>query len=171
MRLIIGLSAIPVIITGAMTVLHNYRELMADSAERAAAAVSRFDLRFHHDTDRLRTTLETIGNVGLSLPQMQRALSLVETMSGNRYCFLGGFDSHQVALYTVTPPERSCSKIIEVSPLKAHNGIDRETIQYAGETGEQNFFLRITVPFFSHQSQMNKATWLVFCAFHVSLMS
>ncbi|GCD72038.1 hypothetical protein NBRC3284_1194 [Acetobacter pasteurianus NBRC 3284] len=92
MRLLICLSAVPVIAIGAVLALHNYREVTLGSAQRAGNAIMRLDLQFRHDTDRLRSALETIGHMDLTPDQIVHALRLMETISGQRYCFLSVLD-------------------------------------------------------------------------------
>lgn len=103
MRLLICLSAVPVIAIGAVLALHNYREVTLGSAQRAGNAIMRLDLQFRHDTDRLRSALETIGHMDLTPDQIVHALRLMETISGQRYCFLSVLDDEGKPIQSVSP--------------------------------------------------------------------
>lgn len=146
MRVLICLSGIPVLAISTILALHNYNELMVGSAQRAAIAISRLDLQFRHDTDRLRSALETIGGMGLTPEQIGHALRLAETMSGQRYCFLGVLDSEGQVIQTVTPPGSSCQNIGGTEPAPSFQGTLLEAVQEDGNPDSKGSFLRITVP-------------------------
>lgn len=146
MRLIIGLSAVPVIGIGSAMAVHNYTELMTESAERAASAITRLDLQFRHDTDRLRSALETIGGMELTPEQIGHALSLAQTVSGQRYCFLALLDSDGSILHALSPPNGGCGAVSKITPFSAYNGTLLEAVQNNISTEENSSFLRVTVP-------------------------
>ncbi|WP_086650297.1 sensor histidine kinase [Acetobacter cibinongensis] len=146
MRLIIGLSAVPVVCIGSAMAIHNYHELMVGSAQRASTAITRLDLQFRHDTDRLRSALETIGSMGLTPDQIGHALSLAETMSGQRYCYLGVLDADGEQLHAVSPIGGKCASVGRPDPLPSFDATLLEAVQTDDGTEEQGSFLRITVP-------------------------
>ncbi|NHO29104.1 sensor histidine kinase [Acetobacter farinalis] len=146
MRVLICLSGVPVLAISAVLALHNYDELMVGSARRAATAITRLDLQFRHDTDRLRSALETIGGMGLTPEQIGHALRLAETMSGQRYCFLAILDSDGQLIQTVTPPGSNCNEIGTTAPRPSFQGTLLEAVQEDGNPDSKGTFLRITVP-------------------------
>ncbi len=146
MRLLICLSAVPVIAIGAVLALHNYREVTLGSAQRAGNAIMRLDLQFRHDTDRLRSALETIGHMDLTPDQIVHALRLMETISGQRYCFLSVLDDEGKPIQSVSPQGRGCAEVGALSaPTDVHSTL-LEAVQTSGGPGEGGAFLRITVP-------------------------
>ena len=146
MRLIIGLSAVPVIGIGFAMAIHNYSELQKGSAQRASSAITRLDLQFRHDTDRLRSALETIGGMDLTPEQIGHALSLAQTVSGQRYCYLGLLDSEGEVLHAVSPPNGGCNAVNKNQSFPAYDGTLLEVVQNDTGIEEHNSFLRITVP-------------------------
>ncbi|OAG76925.1 sensory transduction protein kinase [Acetobacter malorum] len=146
MRVLICLSGIPVLAISTVLALHNYNELMVGSAQRAATAIARLDLQFRHDTDRLRSALETIGGMGLTPEQIGHALRLAETMSGQRYCFLGILDNDGQLIQTVSPPGSGCQNIGVTEPAPSFQGTLLEAVQEDGNPDSKGTFLRITVP-------------------------
>lgn len=146
MRVLICLSGIPVLAISTVLALHNYNELMVGSAQRAATAIARLDLQFRHDTDRLRSALETIGGMGLTPEQIGHALRLAETMSGQRYCFLGILDNDGQLIQTVSPPGSGCQNIGATEPAPSFQGTLLEAVQEDGNPDSKGTFLRITVP-------------------------
>lgn len=146
MRLLICLSAVPVVAIGSVLAIHNYNELMVGSAQRAANAISRLDLQFRHDTDRLRSALETIGGMGLTPDQIGHALKLAETMSGQRYCYLGVISADGETIQATTPQGSNCEKVGETTPPPSFQGTLLEAIQRDGAADANGSFLRITVP-------------------------
>lgn len=146
MRLLICLSAVPVVAIGSVLAIHNYNELMVGSAQRAANAISRLDLQFRHDTDRLRSALETIGGMGLTPDQIGHALKLAETMSGQRYCYLGVISADGETIQATAPQGSNCEKVGETTPPPSFQGTLLEAIQRDGAADANGSFLRITVP-------------------------
>ncbi|MFS8369696.1 sensor histidine kinase [Acetobacter indonesiensis] len=146
MRLLICLSAVPVVAIGSVLAIHNYNELMVGSAQRAANAISRLDLQFRHDTDRLRSALETIGGMGLTPDQIGHALKLAETMSGQRYCYLGVISADGETIQATAPQGSNCEKVGETTPPPSFQVTLLEAIQRDGAADANGSFLRITVP-------------------------
>ena len=146
MGLIIGLWAVPVIGIGFAMAIHNYSELQRGSAQRASSAITRLDLQFRHDTDRLRSALETIGGMDLTPEQIGHALSLAQTVSGQRYCYLGLLDSEGEVLHAVSPPNGGCNAVNKNPSFPAYDGTLLEGVQNDTGIEEHNSFLRITVP-------------------------
>nr|WP_230975426.1 sensor histidine kinase [Acetobacter garciniae] len=146
MRVLICLSAIPVMVIGTALALRSYQESTIGSAQRAASAIMRLDLQFRHDTDRLRSALETIGNMDLTPDQLVHSLRLAETISGQRYCLLAVLDGDRHALASVAPPGRSCARVGTLAPPGPIKETLIEAVQKSGGTEDNGAFLRITVP-------------------------
>lgn len=146
MRLLICLSAIPVVAIGSVLAVHNYNELMVGSAQRAATAITRLDLQFRHDTDRLRSALETIGGMGLTPEQIGHALKLAETMSGQRYCYLGVLSAEGSVIQSISTPGSGCQNIEEGETFPSFQGTLLEAIQSNSSSEGSGSFLRITAP-------------------------
>lgn len=146
MRVLISLSAIPVMVIAATLALHNYRELMTGSAQRAVDAIQNLDQQFLHDTDRLRSALETIGNMDLTPDQIVHALKLAETLSGQRYCSLSILDEGGKSIASVVPQGPSCTDVEQLSPPGQVHGTLLEAVQKSGSLQDNDAFLRITVP-------------------------
>ncbi len=146
MRVLICLSGIPVLSIGAVLALRNYQEVKVGSAQRAVAAIMRLDQQFRHDTDRLRSALETIGNMDLTNDQIVHALRLAETISGQRYCFLAVLDEQGQKLDSVSPSGRSCAEVGTLTPPARINATVMEAVQKSGGGEDNGAFLRITVP-------------------------
>ncbi|MCP1242673.1 sensor histidine kinase [Acetobacter lambici] len=146
MRVLICLSGIPVLSIGAVLALRNYQEVRVGSAQRAVAAIMRLDQQFRHDTDRLRSALETIGNMDLTHDQIVHALRLAETISGQRYCFLAVLDEKGQKLDSVSPSGRSCAEVGTLTPPARINATVMEAVQKSGGGEDNGAFLRITVP-------------------------
>lgn len=146
LRVLIGLSAIPVMAIGSVLAFNNYQDVRTGSAQRAASAIMRLDLQFRHDTDRLRSALETIGNMDLTPGQIVHALTLAETISGQRYCFMSVLDDAGHTVASVSPPGRSCAEVGRLAPPGAIKDTLLEAVQQSGGTEDNGAFLRITVP-------------------------
>lgn len=146
MRVLISLSAIPVMIIAATLALRNYRELMTGSAQRAVDAIQNLDQQLLHDTDRLRSALETIGNMDLTPDQIVHALKLAETLSGQRYCSLSILDEGGKPIASVVPQGPSCTDVELLSPPGLVHGTLLETVQKSDNMQDNDAFLRITVP-------------------------
>lgn len=146
MRVLISLSAIPVMIIAATLALRNYRELMTGSAQRAVDAIQSLDQQFLHDTDRLRSALETIGNMDLTPDQIVHALKLAETISGQRYCSLSILDEGGKPIASVVPQGPSCTDVEQLAPPGPVHGTLLEAVQKSGNMQDNGAFLRITVP-------------------------
>lgn len=146
MRMLICLSAIPVMVIASTLALRNYRELMTGSAQRAVDAIQNLDQQFLHDTDRLRSALETIGNMDLTPDQIVHALKLAETISGQRYCSLSILDEGGKVIAAVAPQGPSCADVGELAPPGTVHGTLLEAVQKSGNTEDNGAFLRITVP-------------------------
>ena len=146
MRVLISLSAVPVMIIAATLALRNYRELMTGSAQRAVEAIQNLDQQFLHDTDRLRSALETIGNMDLTPDQIVHALKLAETISGQRYCSLSILDEGGKPIASVVPQGPSCTDVERLAPPGPVHGTLLEAVQKSGTMQDNGAFLRITVP-------------------------
>ncbi|WP_342803927.1 sensor histidine kinase [Acetobacter fabarum] len=146
MRALICLSGVPVLCIGAVLALRNYQEVRVGSAQRAVATIMRLDQQFRHDTDRLRSALETIGNMELTHDQLVHALKLAETISGQRYCFLAVLDESGKKLESVSPSGRSCAEVGTLTPPARINATVMEAVQKSGGGEDNGAFLRITVP-------------------------
>jgi two-component sensor histidine kinase len=146
MRVLISLSAVPVMIIAATLALRNYRELMTGSAQRAVEAIQNLDQQFLHDTDRLRSALETIGNMDLTPDQIVHALKLAETISGQRYCSLSILDEGGKPIASVVPQGPSCTDVERLAPPGPVHGTVLEAVQKSGTMQDNGAFLRITVP-------------------------
>jgi two-component sensor histidine kinase len=146
MRVLISLSAVPVMIIAATLALRNYRELMTGSAQRAVEAIQNLDQQFLHDTDRLRSALETIGNMDLTPDQIVHALKLAETISGQRYCSLSILDESGKPIASVVPRGPSCTDVERLAPPGPVHGTLLEAVQKSGTMQDNGAFLRITVP-------------------------
>lgn len=166
MRLLICLSAIPVVAIGSVLAVHNYNELMVGSAQRAATAITRLDLQFRHDTDRLRSALETIGGMGLTPEQIGHALKLAETMSGQRYCYLGVLNADGTVIQSISTPGSGCQKVEEEETSPSFQGILLEAVQSNSTSEGSGSFLKITVPAVFLSIPETHGYWLAFSSSH-----